>query len=86
MSSNDIKDTCAIINNVIAVENLSTTTLNNLIDAVDGIQTLSERDQLQKGDTGRSIRNATLSILLAVVADTGREKMLKMINVKKSIG
>ena len=82
MSSSDIKETSAVINNVLAVNKLSPKALVNLIDAVDGIQTLTRRDQLQEGDTGGRIRNSTVGIILAITKSTVEEILI----VRKSIG
>ena len=80
--NSDKQKLSAVINNVIAVKNLSSKALVNLIDAVDGIQKLSRRDQLQEGDTGGRIRNSTVGIILAVTEDTVKENLI----VRKSIG
>lgn len=82
MSSNDIVDVSGVVNEVIALGNVSQTTLDNLISTVDGVQTSSRRDELNAGDTGQSFRDSTEAISLAFAMEADEETLI----TKDSIG
>ena len=82
LSSNDIVDVSGVVNNVIDLGTISQTTLDNLINTVDGIQTSSRRDELKSGDTGQSFRNSTEAISLAVAVKADEDILI----TKDSIG
>ena len=83
LSSNDIVDVSGVVNNVIDLGTISQTTLDNLINTVDGVQTFSRRDELKEGNTGQSVRKATVASSLAVAVKADEDIILI---TKDSIG